>query len=214
MRFYYFLYFIFIYLLTTSCSKQKSISTVKEYSEWINKAENGCVINKRVNGMVIEIKYLPPSYIALKEWESGNYKEKKIEELLKENQYTTAFLMTFKPDEENNNSDVMFSGVSNYKEYVERSMDLNFDLENKVTLNFDNKKLRPVLSSLENTYGLSKGRSVYLVFAPSENKEELKNIKELDFIYADDIYELGILHYIFNLEDIQKKSPNIKVIHS
>lgn len=158
--------------------------------------------------MIIEIKYLPSTYLALKELnEKSNQLE--FDSLLKTYQNSTSFLLTFKPKEGHKGDDIMFKNVANYKEYIERAVDLNFDLENKLVLKTNVGNFTPVLSSLENTYGLTKGRQVYIVFADKNIKNEINNASVFDLVYTDDTYNLGILHFTFDFEKIKKNSPII-----
>ena len=199
-----------------SCGKSHSpvVSSAQEYAEWINQEENGFIQQKEVNGMVIQVKYVPATYLALKDFELRQNKNQTLDSLLKAYKYSTTFLFDFLPKDSQNGQDIMYRDVKDYKEYVERSMTLNFDLESKIELKTDKGVYRPVLSSLENTYGLSKGRRVYLVFTGKEKKDELLNAKFYDLVYTDDIYNLGILHFNFDLSTMHEHEPTLKQPHS
>lgn len=201
-------------LLMMGCSSQSVVSSAKSYSSWLNNEKNGCKVTKEVNGMVLEIKYLPPSFLALKDLESAQETGASYDSLLNAYQYSTTFLITFKPKDEENGQDVMFKDVTNYKEYIERSMTLNFDLESKINLKTNAGEYKPVLSSLENTYGLSKARNIYMVFTAKDKKNELIDADYFDLTYSDDIYSLGILHFIFDYKTIKKHLPIVDIKHS
>lgn len=186
----------------------KTVSNHIEYNKWLSNSENGCKVIKEVNGMIIEVKYLPINYLALKELDA-NRTTQQFDSLVKIYQYSTTFSITFKPKEGHQGNDVMFDGISDYKGYIERAMELNFDLESKIKLNANNQTYSPVLSSLENTYGLTKGRQVYLVFADKTQKGELEKSSTIDLVYADETYNLGILHFTFDYNAIKKNLPKI-----
>ena len=204
--------FLFIFLVGiafTHCKKM-SISSSIEYNNWLNNIDNGCKVSKEVNGMIIEVKFLPSNYLALKEAESlGNLNS--YDSLLKSYKDSNTFLFTFKPKEGHKGDDVMFKNVADYKDYIERSLELNFDLESKITLKTKNDSYSPVLSSLENTYGLTKGRRVYIVFTEKTPQKELQKSPVFDLIYTDDIYDLGILHFTFDNKKIKENLPQIEL---
>ncbi len=199
--------------LLVSCT-QHSVSSAKQFSAWINDESNGCKVSKEVNGMILEVKYLPPAFIALKDLETSQSPRVTFDSLYNSYQYSTTFLLTFKPKDQEKGPDVMYKDVPDYKAYVERSMTLNFDLESKLMLKTDKDEYKPVLSSLENTYGLSKGRSVYMVFTAKARKEELDQAAFYDLVYTDDIYDLGILHFMFDYRSIKKHLPEVNIHHS
>ncbi len=202
-----FLLFSFLALFTLSSCQSNLVKNTHEFNQWLSNPENGCKIKKEVNDMIIEVKLLPPSYLALKEMEQSN--GLKFDSLLSVYKNSTTFLMSFKPKEGHKGDDVMYKNVISYKEYVERALELNFDLESKVVLKSSNREFKPVLSSLENTYGLTKGRQVYIVFTDNVSKEELQNEDSLDFIYTDDEFKLGILHFEFDYNSIKNNLPKI-----
>lgn len=198
-------YIACIVLGFSGCIKKK-VNTVGEYSKWINEPENGLIITKRIKGLEISVKYLPSEYLTFKEiTESGDNSEKNAQRIKKEYESAITFLMTIGPDEsKNNNNDIMFEDIKNYKEYSERLLSLNFEMDKNVTLKAAHVELKPVLSALENTYGLSKSRNVMFVFSP--NDKEIENIKKadaIDFVYTDELFSLGIMHFNFQRNNIE-----------
>jgi len=201
---YYSLFFGISFLLT-SC-KTSHVNSVEEYNKWMNDPENGLVKTKKIKGLTVSVKYLPAAYLIYKELGETDYSEKDRDSLKKAYERSLTFLMTIAPDKEKGNkNDIMLEGIVNYKDYSERLLTLNFELDKNVTLKSDNLELKPVLSALENTYGLSKSRSITFVFAPDiKEMEMLKNAKTLDFVYIDELFQLGILHFNFNNEKLKE----------
>ena len=90
-------------------------------------------------------------------------------------------------------------------------MSLNFDLENQVTLETAANIYAPSLSSLDNTYSLSNDRKINFVFTPVNKKEELENATHYDFVYRDEQFDLGTLHFYFDKKKINTDLPEIIV---
>jgi hypothetical protein len=192
-------------LLLASCSKKK-VST-EEYLKYINQPENGLITTKKVNGFVLSLKYLPPEYLTAKELADLTTKKNQVvkDSLLKYNRQYKTFLLTFSPDEEKgNHNDVMLDGVKNYEEFSQKVEQMNFGMGEYIHLKTDKGTYAPVLTNLENTYGLSKARSLTLVFTPQKNAEEFKGLKEWDIVYEDDLFGAGILHFVITQADIEK----------
>jgi hypothetical protein len=188
-----------------SCGKK--INNMSDFSSYLNEQENGLTMRKAVNGVVITVQYLPPEYLALKESRDSSLQQPaSYDSLLSYYRRSESFIVTFGPDEaKGNQSDIMFDDVNNFQEYVDRSMELNFDMEEKIRLKTGDKEYAPVLSSLENTYGLSKDRKVNLVFTPDKNTDN----QQYDFVYEDETFGVGTLHFSFDKKRIQENMPVI-----
>jgi len=202
-------FFCLLIIFCSSCGKE--ISTLSEFNSFVSDSENGLKVSKSVNGVLISVIYTPPEYISLKEMELHGFKGKeKYDSLLNNNKASASFLMIFGPDEsKGNKDDIMYTGLKNFKEYVERAMTLNFDLEQQITLSTEENDYLPVLSSLENTYGLSKDRKINIVFTSLKEQKNLKEAMKYDFIYSDETYDVGILHFEFDKEKIEENLPEI-----
>lgn len=90
------------------------------------------------------------------------------------------FLLTIGPAAPARGQDIMYTGVSTPEDYKQQAMDLNFDWENLVELDCGGATYQPVLSSFENTYGLTQNRNVVLVFTPA-------TIADSNFFCSDDV---------------------------
>ncbi|MDP2387574.1 MAG: hypothetical protein Q8M29_14450 [Bacteroidota bacterium] len=191
----------------------KKINTVEEFNTFISNPDNGFKVSRSVNNVLVSVIYTPPEYVALKEMESNGFTEKpKYDSLLNLSKSYSSFVMILGPDEsKDNKDDIMYKDLKNFKEYVERALTLNFDLESKVNLMADKMSYAPVLSSLENTYGLSKDRKVNFVFAPINKKDELEKVKKFDFVYSDESFDIGILHFEFDKNAIENNIPRIEI---
>lgn len=186
--------------------KSSGPKSIEEYMKWLEEPEHGIVQAREVNGYKVKIKYLPYDYLAYRDMDKEHITpalKDSIERLYKNN---IAFLFTIGPDEKKRNSDVMMDGISTYNDYVDRSLSMNFDMESLVSLWIDGKEYKPVLSSMENTYGLENSRSIMLVFAPGEGAAQ----NNIDLEFRDELFGLGILHFPFDKKNIN----NIPAINS
>ena len=190
-------------LLLTACAKKKV--GLDDYLKYLNKTENGLVKTKKVNGYILTLKYLSPEYLTAREL--TDYKkvpEKSIvDSLLKVHRTYQSFLLTFSPDEEKgNHNDIMLVRTSNYSEFSQKVEQMNFFMGDKIQLKTQKGDYAPVLTNLENTYGLSKARSLTIVFAPEKNANEFKDIKNWEIVYDDELFGAGILHFNIDQKDI------------
>lgn len=208
------LFNIFLILLFAGCGAEKNINNTQEFDAWMNEKKNELKVSRSVNGVVVTVNYLPPEYNALKEMESTGLRgQKQYDSLLTYYKNSAAFVMTLAPDEskKNNSGDIMYKGVKNFKEYIERALALNFNLENEVDLEVNGSTYTPVLSSLDNTYSLSNDRKINFVFAPVKDKEEMIKAIYYDFVYHDSSFDLGTLHFFFDKKKIENNLPEISL---
>ncbi len=186
-----------------SCDNTQEIKNIEEYLKWINLEENGLVKQKSVNGILMKVKLLTPDYLAYLE-NRGNTNGQKADSLISHYSGSYTFVLSIGPDEKSGNSgDIMYKGVQEYKEYAERMLTMNFDMEQYIKLTLDDMEYKPVLSSMENVYGLDSKRNLIFVFAPNNEKDKnFTNSSQLDFIYDGQMFDLGVNHFVFKKEDI------------
>jgi hypothetical protein len=195
---------VLIACLTSSCDR-KRIEDPKEYFKWINNPDHHLVVTKNVNDVELIVKYLPPEYMAYREL-SGQKKfsEKERDSLINYYSMSKTFLLTInsKGEGKQKPSDIMFRGIDKYQDYKERSFEMNFSMEDFVSLVTDKGTYKPVLNTLENTYGLSSSRTILFVFADSNKGRDLNNAKELDFLFEDEFFSTGVHHFEFEKDDL------------
>jgi len=195
--------FGFVFLL--SCDNSGKINNIEEYLVWLNDQNNGLVKTKYVNGLELTIKYLPAEYLAFQDLKNEmSFTENNKDSLVKFYEKSMTFLMSIGPDErKQQGGDIMFQGVRNYKEYSKRVYTMNFDMEQFITLKTDKREFCPVLSNLENVYGLAAKRNIIFVFVPSKNNpKDLLGTEKYDFVYEDELFGLGTNHFVFYKRDI------------
>jgi len=203
------LYIGLLALMFLSSCGQSSVNSYEEYLAWLNDAENGLVMHKEAGGITIKVKQLPSNYIAYQDlMNEKNVKKQVVDSIANSYDKSLTFLMTIGVDGDLKKGDIMYQGVKNYEEYKRQLYQLNFDIENDISLNIEGNIYKPVLSHLENVYGLTDSRNITLVFVP-ETKEDLSFYKseEIQFTYDDELFDTGINHFTFNRKDINN-SPS------
>ncbi len=195
-----------VVFLAVSCT-QKPVS-YEEYIKWMSNPDNGMVKTHAANGLEVKVKILPKEYQVYQELKNDNNSSPtKRDSLLKYYSKSLTFLMTIGPDESKKNAgDVMMNGVSNYEEFAQKAMTMNFDMGQYITLKTDAGDFKPVLANMENVYGLSKSRNIILVFAPAEEKDTaFLHSSQFDLVYEDELFKVGINHFVFKTEEIEKR---------
>jgi hypothetical protein len=187
----------------TGCTGRKETDSVQQYLSWINDPEAGLVQRRQVNNLLLSVKYLPPQYLASRDRDLSPEGKDSMARYYSESK---AFLLTITPlaapDKEPGKSDVMFYDLKDFQEYKQRSHTMNFEMEEYVKLIAGNRTYHPVLSSLENTYGLEEGRNVYLVFSDDQRGKELNAAAELDIVFNDELFSTGLNHFVFRKEKL------------
>ncbi len=187
------------------------MNSVKELSAYIGNSENGLIHTKRISNIQLSATYLPSQYLALNEQPNDR---NQLEKIKKEYDNTVTILFNIAPSDQGD-GDIMYQGVSEYKEYTERMYSMNFSIGQYFTLNTPSGSYKPVLSNLENTYSLKNNRKITLVFAPNENEDELIKQPFYDIVYEDEILGTGMHHFRFTRDDINNiPEVNYKKIFS
>ncbi len=193
-----------ILLACFSCTSRKEFSSISQYANWLNDPSHGALVEREVNDLKLTVKYLPPEYLAAKD--SRGLSQSGKDSLLKSYSQSKTFLLTISPNgKAEKQGDLMFRNINNYQQYKERSFAMNFEIGEYVNLDAGDNTYAPVLSTLENTYGLEEGRSIYLVFNDHHQGEEFDKAKELDVVFNDELFNTGLHHFVFsrkNLNDI------------
>lgn len=196
--------FTFLFCLHLfSCSFFDRKKEIKEYLEWVKEENHGLVKTKYVNGLELRVRFLPAEYLAYQELQSDKkYTETKRDSLIASYSGSLTFLVSIATDErEKPVGDVMFLDLENMQGYKERMQAMNFDMNEVVELAVGDQTYKPVLTNMQNTYGLSNGRSITCVFAPGKNIEEFKKEENIDLIWDDELFGSGRNHFVFNSKD-------------
>lgn len=199
-------WFIPCLLLLAYACNTGSISAEKDYYKWINDGDHRLFAVKTINGVNLVVKYLPPEYLAYKEYRGGGVAREKLDSLIAQYNHNRTFLLTLSLEDQNNslpNGDIMYSNIISPEEYDNRLLELSFNIKQYIKLETESNSYVPVLHTFENTYGLSPNRGIYLVFAPGgKEQEDLLTSKELEFVFEDQLFMTGISCFVFKKNDL------------
>ncbi len=189
-------------LLYVSCATR--INTQAELFHWLHDADHGFVKSKQVGDYKLTAKYLPPDVLAYLEWRHDNeFDQERIDSLIRMHSNSVTILFTIEPREMNWQRDVMTDGVANYEAYRDRMMQLNFNVSEYFRLETAEASYIPVLANMENLYNLSGQRTLYLVFTPLNENDDLLSADQLKLKFSDAIFNTGINYFGFNRFEIE-----------
>lgn len=196
---------ISVLLVAAGCSSR--VHGIAEFNDWLNKPEHGCISDKRIAGIKIVVKYLPPAYMALKKLERLQPKNSETgDSILETENHIASFLMTIGPDadagEGKKISSAAYEGTRNYHEYAQRFLEMNFFMEKYVKLYADGQLYNAVFAVVDNVYELSDNRSFILTFI-LKKVNGLKDKRECVFVYEDPFFNLGKVQFNFLGVDLQ-----------
>ncbi len=176
--------------LMTGC--QKVFRQEKEFYAYANDASHGLLKTRQVADVTFTLKYLPAGLLYLKQRKDADAPPK--DSLQKELSQQQHFVLTIQPTDDKN--DIMYRDLANYQEYKERAVEMNFRMDSYLAMQIGGTDVPPLLCTLENTYSVRNGRSLYMVFpAPPEGKP-------VDIVFTDEIFNTGIHHFVFDSKDI------------
>jgi hypothetical protein len=183
---------------------------VDEFTRWMGDSRNGISKDKYVNGLHICLKYLPTDYLVYSDLKKSFHMNKQfiptaaITDSLKQlYALSMTFVLSIGPDERDTvGADIMMRDVTSYPDFVNRAIALNFEMEKFISLRSGAHIYPPVLTNLENTYGLSTARNIVLVF-PRPNRHNSAEKEEYEVVWNDMLYTTGIHHFIFSAHDIE-----------
>lgn len=180
------------------------VASWDELMQYVNDPGNGLVQSKKVNGVEMRVKFMPPDWLAHREIEQHpTYSKAQCDSILNIYKKSTTFLLTLGPDKEKTKGDIMFRDVSKIEEYNARALEMNFSMQEYVTLSTDKGTYTPVLAHLENVYGLTPGRNVILVFVPgNEHAAPLHESTSISIAYDDPFFGLGKNYFEFKKANI------------
>lgn len=194
-------------LLLAGC--QSKFGSEQQMHAWLNNPKHGLRADKQLEGLSLQVKYLPPDYLVYRELKGKPYNRHAVDSLRTRYQATRTFLLTVSFDgHDTPPGNVLFYGINDPKEYKRRIEALNFAIGDYVSVRAGGKEFRPLLSAFENLYTVGNKRTLYLVFGEDEHNRGLLGADTLDFTFQDWIFESGINHFVFNKEHLDN-TPKI-----
>lgn len=197
------------YLLFFDCSPMP----MDKFTQWMGDSQNGISKDKYVNGLHIRLKYLPTDYLVYSDLKNILHTDKNfiptvavMDSVKQLYALSMTFVLSIGPDERDGiGADVMLRDVHSYSDFVNRAITLNFEMEKFISLRLGSDIYAPVLTNLENTYGLSTARNIVLVF-PRPNQHSVDE-EVYEIVWNDMLYTTGIHHFVFSARDIESIPP-------
>lgn len=187
-------------LLIVSCKfSNNEIKDIKEYYSVLDDEANGLVKSKRINGLILKIKYLPKDYFLYK-YMSSQITDTNSLHYLDSTYSLHSFLFTISIDDDR--KDIVFSGIKSYSEYAQRIQELHFYIEQALFLHIGNEVFAPISTSFENTYGLKNSRDVLILFKTNNRKKADPNDFKIEF--KDSWFGTGTNYFRFSSNDLMK----------
>ena len=121
-------------------------------------------------------------------------------------QKSLAFLLTFESIKDD--GDILWKNISTREDFESRVHLLNFRMNELVRMEINGEVFHPVLSVLENDYGITRSRKIHLVFSDSKKLRELLQAQHYDIVLEDEVYMTGISHFKFDRKSMEE-APSI-----
>ncbi len=160
---------------------------------------------KSVNGIEMAVKMISPQVLADQSLRSSGYSytSSQMDSAIASYRGGLNFTLTLTPRENGRgHPDLMMKGVNGYKQYADRMLELNFRLNGSIELKAGQETYVPAMVLMENTFGLTRGRTFNLLFADADNPERLLNQEKYDLVFHDPIFGLGTNHFVFHQSDL------------
>lgn len=173
--------------LITGCT-QDSLS-YEEYLEYLSNPSNGLRGDRQTESLVVSTTLLPASF---RKYRLPNPASADS---------TIGFQVAIKFDENSRqdvSKDVAIHGVHSVDEFLARIEQLNFSMEQDLTMKCSNKQYKCVLAAMDNSYGLSSERRFTIVFVPDKHEDpDFFGSEEIELIYHDRIFGIGKQKFSF-----------------
>ncbi len=202
------------YLILTTClllsigmvwelDNKVETDTLLEYGMYLDNPDNGLIRERAISGVVYRVSYQLSDLLAYRDFCADDTEDASdLDSLMKSFKHTVAFQLQILPDSLIAEGDVMYKGISGYAGYAEGVRKLNFEMGNMIELQADSNVVKPVLCLAENTYSLTDGRKIMLVFSENDIKSFFASAKELQLVFNDELFGSGRQRFRFESEDI------------
>lgn len=173
-------FFFFVVTIFSSCSRSE-------------KGQTANLKMTKVGDLVVYSQLLTMEDICQNAREKGEIlNEDSVKSFLKRN---VLFLITIKPNKDKiGNSDILANGVNSWDEYQSKMQTMNFSMEPFFELLTNKSRTKALYVHFENYYGLSNKVVFNVGFGSSDDKE-------FEVIYTDPFYNLGQVHFYYNMQD-------------
>lgn len=200
---------LILLMAITLLSCTKTFKSLEEYTGYLADETNGLLVTKTSGGLAFKMKYLPPEVLTLRELKKENSQD--VEKIMASYQDNFTFVLSIEPTPDAKQiEDIMYLGVASMEDYQERVHKMNFEFHHYLSIKIDDDLIYPVLTQMENSYSLEKGRRIILVFSNDQINQVVEQNQDLKIEYNDHVFLTGIHKFLFKSEDI-KRVPKLNL---
>ncbi len=194
---------LFLLALLAACSNGEPMGHA-QLQDHVSATENGLTRMRKANGIRTTVSLTPPVVGALRE-AGDSASSERMKELVAAYSRQLYFVVNLSTDEDVPTSDVMLAGAQDMSSYKQQAYALNFGWSEMAVLRCGGTTYSPKLSTLENTYGLSKDRNVVLVFTPDgPDDREFFSSPIIELEITNDLFGTGIQSFKFQRDDLDR----------
>ena len=178
--------------------ESRSVETMKDFNAYLGDRTNGLLRERTIGGVNYRLALQPADLLAYREFCAvGALQPESLDSLMQSFSQTLAFQMNLSPDKSVAEGDVMYKGISSYDDYADRVRMVNFNMPEMIALHIGENVYTPVLCLAENTYSLTQGRNVLILFEATDLQSAMIANEESTVVFNDEIFGSGIQHFRF-----------------
>lgn len=185
------------FIAAKGCSERKELPPM-EYVAWIENAENGLKVTKKVDDIVFTLQYKPHDYLVLKESKKVSPAPEDIIKGKKEIEDMQYF--TFQVGNEAGTADGLTAGINDDSERYGRIEYFTSAIQKDFKLVEGTDTLPCLLHHFERTFGLTPYTTFVLGFENRKRSEATDKV----FIYEDKILQTGTIKILIPASSLNK----------
>lgn len=176
----------------------------------MDESDTGLKKSREKGGLLYTVKLLPVKYLVYRDAQNQLLSKSGLDSLFNMYNKTLSFVLHIQPTEERSGEDLIYHEVYSYEEYRARVEELNFGLKEYIHLSIGGEKYTPELLTFENNYGLTEGKSFYMVFVPDKKDINFSSYNIMQLTFTDVIFNAGLIHFNYNNLD-KIRLPKLKI---
>jgi len=195
---------ISLLVILTGCTPAPPTGAASSNGLWSG-SENALTRIRVANGIRTSVTLVPPEQVAELEgdtWAPDTSAEQTATAAYAKQLY---FVVNLATNDTSRKTDVMFNGVRDVTSFKEQAYDLNFGWDQRVKLRCGSHTYTPRLSTLENTYSLTKDRNIIIVFTPDGSDDaDFFSSETIELEITNEIFRTGTQRFKFIRADLEK----------
>lgn len=199
-------------VILAGCDRTPKELSPEKYVSWIASEERGFIKSKTINNLQLTARYLPPDYLAFREYSSVS-DTVSYDSVLSSYKCGTAFQITLQADKSDRAyGNIMAYNVASQEEFMARTRFLSFGIEEFIYLKHKDQTLRPVLSQFEGYDELGNKLNFQVVFIlPEYGCGNVKpELDDMQLTFEDPLWDTGTNYFLFRrsvFADIPRLKP-------